>query len=102
MSYDISLMATIDSHGFHGDTLSEFNVTFNYFEVTKLFDFNFQDLSGMTGRDSMFVLAALLGKLKSVRVTSDKWAPTPGNVGAVVQELLLESIRFPRAVWKVT
>ncbi len=84
-----------------GTSIAEISVTSNYSQVTKLLNFSFNDLDGKTGEETLLILNRIVDEF-GTEPYKDYWAPTPGNVGAMVQVLLEWARLYPAAVWCVT
>lgn len=84
-----------------GTTEADLNVTYNYSEVTRLVDFNFQDhLHGKKAKDTVELLEKVVFKLGD-RPFKDYWAPTPGNAGHAAAILLRWAKQHPEHTWHV-
>lgn len=110
MSYDVSLEGDdvkVDHHeeggtyALGGTDEAWLNVTYNYAEVYRLFDFSIRDLDGKRAGDTIEVMAAIVEKTGTRRFT-DYWAPTPGNAGAALNTLLTWARANPDATWSVS
>lgn len=85
-----------------GETTAILDVTYNYSEVFRMFEFSLRDLHGMKAGDTAARLEFLAGKLPNRPYKTDYWAPTPGNAGAVVHRLLGWAKQYPDARWRVS
>jgi hypothetical protein len=105
-------------------TDADFNVTYNYSEVTKIFDWSFGDLNGKTAEETLPMLREIVQKSgtrkwrtplpRSLRVNPaaafpaedeyewHPYTPTPGNCGYAANVLLTWGQLHPDAVWEVT
>lgn len=77
------------------------NVTYNYTEVLAAIGSpSFRELDGMTGEESVSMLAEIVAKCGTKQYT-DYWAPTPGNCGYAASILLAWAMQHPEGIWNV-
>jgi len=84
-----------------GTTDAWLNVTYNYSECYRLFEFSLTDLDRKTASETEERLADLVEKLGTARYP-DYWAPTPGNAGHALSILLGWARQHPDGVWSVS
>jgi hypothetical protein len=112
MSYDVHLesagnICMVPSHNeggtyvMGGTNLAMLNITHNYSEVYRLFNFGITDLDGKKARDVEPLLQKLVTKLGVKKYGKDYWAPTPGNAGYALSILLQWAILYPEATFTV-
>lgn len=77
------------------------NVTYNYAECYRLFDFSLRDLQGKRAGDTIDTLAPIVDRLGTQQYQRDYWAPTPGNAGHALCVLLAWARQHPDAIWEV-
>lgn len=113
MSYDMALMrdggiCTYDApverrqgtYQVGGSTQAEINITYNY---SKIFRREFGDgglsrLEGVSGKDSVVLLDAVISRLKD-DAHEDYWQATEGNARVCLMEMRAMARDFPDAVW---
>lgn len=108
MSYDVSLIdagkvARIQEGGTQvvgGTDEPELNITYNYAEVYRLFDFSIDDLNGHRAGDFIEKMEQIVDKCGTKRF-ENYWAPTPGNAGFALNILLGWAKQYPDATFKV-
>lgn len=113
MSYDVSLVensgkcVTVErfteggTYPIGGCGDANLNITYNYNEIYRLFDFNIKDLDGKRAGDMINTLQAIVDKCGTHKFR-DYWAPTPGNAGFALSILLKWAKDNPDAVFSIS
>ena len=112
MSYDITIMnpKTGEPYEFDephqykggtyavgGETVAHFNITYNYAQLYRLAGFNLRDFEGWQVASAMPMLELYIDKL-GTNTWSDYWAPTPGNAGKALANLIAIARPFPDGI----
>lgn len=85
-----------------GTTACEINITYNYgANYRRVHPENgITDLNGMSGKDSVPILADMIGKLGD-EMSDDYWEATDGNAKQPLVAMLIFAAQNPSGVWEI-